>query len=90
MIAVPVAVAVMAVAAAVAASVTYGFGHACKAYYKSGMTLELNVAGDIFRNMAKQYRNQISLEEIIQDSLSEKSPPDSPLKRLENWWRDKD
>ena len=81
LIAVPVAVAVMAVAAAVAASVTYGFGHACKAYYKSGMTLELNVAGDIFRNMAKQYYNQ---------KLSEGSPPDSPLKRLENWWRGKD
>ena len=81
LIAVPVAVAVMAVAAAVAASVTYGFGHACKAYYKSGMTLELNVAGDIFRNMAKQYYNQ---------KLSEGSPPDSPLKRLVNWWRGKD
>ena len=93
LIAVPVAVAVMAVAAAVAASVTYGFGHACKAYYKSGMTLELygkDVLGDTFRNMAKKYRNQISLEEILPDSLSEKPLPDSLLKRLKNWWRDKD
>ena len=81
---------VMAVAAGVAASVTYGFGHACKAYYKNGMTLELDVLGDTFRNMAKQYYNQKSLEEILPDSLSEKSLPDSLLKRLKNWWRDKD
>ena len=81
---------VMAVAGGVAASVTYGFGHACKAYYKSGMTLELDVLGDTFRNMAKQYYNQKSLEEILPDSLSVKSLPDSLLKRLKNWWRDKD
>ena len=84
---------VMAVAAGVAASVTYGFGHACKAYYKSGMTLELDGLdglGDTFRNMAKQYYNQKSLEEILPDSLSEKPLPDSLLKRLKNWWRDKD
>ena len=84
---------VMAVAAGVAASVTYGFGHACKAYYKSGMSLELygkDVLGDTFRNMAKQYYNQKSLEEILPDSLSEKPLPDSLLKRLKNWWRDKD
>ena len=84
---------VMAVAAGVAASVTYGFGHACKAYYKSGMSLELygkDVLGDTFRNMAKQYYNQKSLEEILPDSLSVKSLPDSLLKRLKNWWRDKD
>ena len=48
--------AVMVVAAGVAASVTYGFGHACKAYYKSGMTLELDGVGEIFRNMQKQYK----------------------------------
>ena len=48
--------AVMAVAATVAASVTYGFGHACKAYYKSGMTLDLDGVGEIFRNMQKQYK----------------------------------
>ena len=72
---------VTAIAAAIAATITYGFGHACKAYYKSGMTLELDVVGDIFRNMAKQYYNQKS---------SGESPPDSPRKRLENWWRGKD
>ena len=72
---------VMVIAAGIAASVTYGFGHASKEYYKSGMILELDVLGDTFRNMAKQYYNQ---------KLSEGSPPDSPLKRLENWWRGKD
>ena len=45
--------AVVAIAAGVAGSVTYGFGHACKAYYKSGMTLELEGVGEIFRNMEK-------------------------------------
>ncbi len=74
-------VPVMAVAAAVAASVTYGFGHACKEYYKSGMTLDLDGVGDIFRNMAKQYHSQTS---------SADSSQDSPLKRLGNWWQRKD
>ncbi len=49
--------AVIAAAAGVAASVTYGFGHACKAYYKSGMTLDLDGVSDIFKNMEKQYRS---------------------------------
>ncbi len=48
--------AVMAVAAGIAASVTYGFGHACKAYYKSGMELDLDRVGEIFRDMEKQYK----------------------------------
>ncbi len=69
--------AVMAVAAGVAASVTYGFGHACKAYYKSGMTLDLDGVGDIFRDMAKQHQSQ---------TLSMKSLPGSLLKQLGEWW----
>ena len=48
--------AVMVVAASVAASVTYGFGHACKEYYKSGMKLSDDEVGDTFRNMQKQYK----------------------------------
>ena len=48
--------AVMAVAAGIAASVTYGFGHACKAYYKGGMELDLDRVGEIFRDMEKQYK----------------------------------
>lgn len=70
-------VPVMVVAAAVAASVTYGFGHACKAYYKSGMTLDLDGLGDIFRDMAKQHQSQ---------TLSMKSLPGSLLKQLGEWW----
>ena len=45
---------VMILAASVAASVTYGFGHACKAYYKGGMTLDLKEVGKIFREMQKR------------------------------------
>ena len=47
---------VVAIAAGVAGSVTYGFGHACKEYYKSGMMLELDRVGEIFRDMQKQYK----------------------------------
>ena len=61
---------VMNVAAKTAGSVTYGFGHVCKAYYKSGMTLDLDVAGEIFGNMAKQYQSQAP----------------SILNRLWKWW----
>ena len=68
---------VMAVAAGVAASITYGFGQACKAYYKSGMTLDLDGVGNIFRNMAKQHQSQ---------ALSMKSLPGSLLKQLGEWW----
>ena len=63
--------AVMNVAAKAAGSVTYGFGHACKAYYKSGMTLELDVVGEIFSNMAKQYQTHAP----------------SILNRFWKWWQ---
>ena len=46
--------AVMVLAASIAGSVTYGFGHACKAYYKGGMTLDLGEVGKIFREMQKK------------------------------------
>ena len=72
----PTTVATSAIAAMVAASVTYGFGHACKAYYKSGMTLDLDGVGEIFKNMAKQYRNQ---------TPSIKSLPESVLKVIGKW-----
>ena len=47
--------AVMALAAAVAASMTYGFGWACNAYYKSGMTMDLKEFGEIFNRMQKEH-----------------------------------
>ena len=62
-------VATSAVASIIASSVTYGFGHACKAYYKSGMTLDLDGVGDIFKNMAKQYGNQSPLIKSIPSPL---------------------
>ncbi|MCY4421016.1 MAG: DUF697 domain-containing protein, partial [Gammaproteobacteria bacterium] len=65
----PAVVVTSAVAAVVAASVTYGFGHACKAYYKSGMTLDLDGVGDIFRTMAKQYGDQTPSIKSLPDSL---------------------
>lgn len=65
----PVVVVTSAVAAVVAASITYGFGHACKAYYKSGMTLDLDGVGDIFKTMAKQYRDQAPSIKSLPDSL---------------------
>jgi len=50
--------AVMAVAAAVAASMTYGFGWACNAYYKSGMTMDLGTFGEIFSQMQNEHFQQ--------------------------------
>ena len=56
---------VVALAGIVAASVTYGFGHACKTYYKGGMTLDLKEVGKIFRKMQK--KRQKSEEDKQQD-----------------------
>jgi len=42
-------IAVSGIAASVAASLTFGFGWACNAYYKSGMTMDLGEVGEIFK-----------------------------------------
>jgi len=52
-------VTIAGIAATVAASLTYGFGWACKAYYKSGTTMELSEVGDIFKNSYTEYRNTV-------------------------------
>lgn len=52
-------VAVCAVAAAVAAALTYGFGWACNAYYKSGMTMDLGDVGEIFKNSYDEHYKKI-------------------------------
>jgi GTPase len=49
-------VAIAAIAATVAGSLTYGFGWACNAYYKSGMTMDLGEVGDIFKKYYEEYR----------------------------------
>ena len=46
---------VAALAASVAASVTYGFGWACSAYYKSGMTIDMNQFKEIFTEAQKSH-----------------------------------
>ncbi len=50
--------AVAAIAATVAASLTYGFGLACNAYYKSGMTLDLGEVGEIFKKACDEYKSK--------------------------------
>lgn len=50
--------ATMAIAASVAASMTYAFGWACNAYYKSGMTLDLGDVADIFEESYEDYRQK--------------------------------
>lgn len=50
--------AVAAAAGAIAASVTYGFGHACKKYYRSGMTIEIPELEGIFSEMQKRYHKE--------------------------------
>ena len=48
--------ATVAVAMSVAASLTYGFGWACNAYYKSGMTMDLGEVGEIFKASYEEYK----------------------------------
>jgi len=50
--------AVLAIASTVAASLTYGFGWACNAYYKSGMTMDLGEVGEIFRSSYDEYKKK--------------------------------
>lgn len=50
--------AIAALAGSIAASITYGFGRACNAYYKSGMTMDLGEVGEIYNEMFKQYKKK--------------------------------
>ncbi|MGH4050008.1 MAG: GTPase [Clostridium sp.] len=58
--------AVMALAGAVASSVTFAFGWACNAYYKSGMQMDLGEMGQIFKDKYKE-----SYESFSRKSKSE-------------------
>lgn len=49
------AAAIAALAGTIAASITYGFGWACNAYYKSGMEIELGELGEIYKKKYKEY-----------------------------------
>lgn len=51
-------VATAAIAASVAASLTYAFGWACNAYYKSGMTLDFEQVTNIFKEKYDLYRKE--------------------------------
>ena len=52
--------AISAIAATVAASLTYGFGWACNAYYKSGMTIDLGEVSEIFEKSYNEYKKKNS------------------------------
>ena len=51
-------VSISAISSTVAASITYGFGWACNAYYKSGMTIELSSVGEIFKTSYEEYKKK--------------------------------
>ena len=51
-------VATSGIAATVAASLTCGFGYACNAYYKSGMTMDLSEVSEIFKKSCKEYKEK--------------------------------
>jgi GTP-binding protein Era len=51
-------VAIAGIAATVAASLTYGFGWACNAYYKSGMTMDLGEVGETFKKYYEEYKKK--------------------------------
>jgi len=48
--------AIAIAAGTIAASITYGFGWACNAYYKSGMTMDLGKVAEIFNEKFKEYK----------------------------------
>lgn len=56
----PFLVATSAIAATIAGSITYGFGWACNAYYKSGMTMDLGEVGEVFDSFSNEYKKQKS------------------------------
>ncbi|GAB2765554.1 GTPase [Salinimicrobium soli] len=51
-------VAICGIAGAVAGSMTYGFGWACNAYYSSGMQMELNEVGKLFKEYYDMHRSK--------------------------------
>jgi GTP-binding protein Era len=53
--------AACAIGASVAASLTYGFGWACNAYYKSGMKMDLGEVGEVFESSYGEYKQKSSL-----------------------------
>lgn len=52
-------VGISSIAASVAASLTYGFGWACNAYYKSGMTIDLGEVGEIFKTKYEEHKKTL-------------------------------
>ena len=57
--------AVGALGGTIAASITYGFGWACNAYYKSGMEMDLGELGGIYQEQYKQYYNRKKDKETV-------------------------
>ena len=57
--------AVAALGGTIAASITYGFGWACNAYYKSGMEMDLGELGEIYQEQYKQYYNRKKDKETV-------------------------
>jgi GTP-binding protein Era len=55
---------VAALGGTIAASITYGFGWACNAYYKSGMEMDLGELGEIYQEKYKQYYKQKKEKEV--------------------------
>jgi uncharacterized protein (DUF697 family) len=51
-------IVVSAIASTVAASITYGFGWACNAYFKSGETIDSEEIADIFKHYSDEYRKK--------------------------------
>lgn len=57
----PMEFAIMGIASSVAGSLTFGFGWACNAYYKSGMTIDLDTLGGVFEKYYSEHKNQKQL-----------------------------
>lgn len=57
-------IATMAVASAVAASMTFAFGWACNAYYKSGMVINLDDLSKIFDDLYKKHKSENEVQKV--------------------------
>ncbi len=63
--------AVLGIAATVAASLTYGFGWASNAYYRSGMAMDMGEVGEIFKNSYDEYKNRADDKSRVQGGVQD-------------------
>lgn len=64
----------MLIASVTASSITYAFGLACNAYYRSGMTLDLGEVESIFADGYRQYKESAEVKKKLDQKTEEQIP----------------